>query len=271
MKFALLLGLLLLFIAGCSSNEDFNSILENKENFNKNIDLNGKINFFENGNYYLVDKNSVKIKLENCSDKYNLDLNQRHNLNGYLIKNNDQISFICRNYNSDIENVSIKLKDLNEEITLKTKELDEIKNQKQNEINTLNSQITFLNSQLNSKNLELTELNYKLDNITKEKEITEVSNEILDRGKNFPNNPSIEDFQKWIVLGLDVYKTDPLRVGCCSTVAYRDWYYKVSAVNKNYSITIYADRSSTQGTTTYDSYTLLVENQNDKWTCTKVS
>ncbi len=259
----IMLLLLLIILSGCSvGSNDYNEFIYNENYYNKNIDIKGKVMIYQDGFYYIVDKNNIKIKLIECSDKYNLILGEYIEINGYLLKEGNKISFACKSYTNSIQNLTSEVDVLNQQISQKKQEkikigqeLERIKISKQNQVDSLNSQIS-------TKKSELNELTFKISDATKQKEISDVQNEILDVAKYFPDTPKIEDFQKWIVRDKEPYKTEVI-----GRKEFRDMFYKISAVNKNYSITVYADRNL--GSDYYKSYSVIVERLDEKYTCTK--
>lgn len=265
----ILLMLILVFIGGCSStNTDFSEFLSDENYYNKNIDIKGNLKFYQDGFYYVVDKNNVKIKLVECYDKYNLVLGKEIQVNGYLTKDGNKVSLICKNHDKSVENFTSKVQELELEIKSKETELLSTEENKNNKISELNSKISNLNSQISNKNSDLSKLTNKIDNATKQKEINEIKNEILTRANIFPVPVKIEDFKQWVMLNQEVYKTDFVDLkGFNQIDYYKDTFYRQSMTNKEYSIKVIAVRD--KNSQYYKSYNIIVERNEDKWTCSR--
>ncbi|MDD3264277.1 MAG: hypothetical protein PHT94_05285 [Candidatus Nanoarchaeia archaeon] len=268
-----ILVLMMILFSGCNNLSNYTEILSNEENYNREINISGKIKNYNNGYYYIVDSKNFKLKLIDCYDKYDIKLGNFIKINGYIKKENNSYSFICDQYDLVIKNFTSELNLLQNKIENIENDMISVNIEKQKEIDRLNNLINEKNNILNekinlinSKEKYINELNYKIDNITKEKEIEYVKTEITSIAHYFPKTPSVEDFKNNIV-GVEPYRTHDLRIGCCEIIGYRDWYYKISRLNKNYTITIFADRSS--NTDFYNSYTIIVEREDEKWTFTR--
>ncbi len=137
-----MLLLLLIILSGCSTeNNDYNKFIYDENYYNKNININGEVKLYKDEFYYIGDKNNVKIKLIECSDKYNLILGEHIEINGYLLKEGNKISFACKSYRSSIQDLTSEVDKLNYQMIKIKEELERTIASKQNEVNSIEQEL----------------------------------------------------------------------------------------------------------------------------------